>query len=106
MPDWDMNGDLTRQALMAELERVKAERDRWQGVAAAEADATNDVLRENARLQAERDRLRTACSCLEPDPVMQADGKFYCHRCSFETGARPASRRGLTSQANEKSAHE
>lgn len=30
-----------------------------------------------------------ACGCAEPDAVMQADGKFYCHRCSFETGARP-----------------
>lgn len=31
----------------------------------------------------------TACGCAVPDPVMQADGKFYCHRCSFQTGARP-----------------
>ena len=30
-----------------------------------------------------------ACSCAEPDPVMQADGWFYCHQCSFQTGARP-----------------
>src|SRR5437868_11642672 len=30
-----------------------------------------------------------ACACSEPDPVMQATGKFYCHTCSFETGARP-----------------
>lgn len=35
---------------------------------------------------------RRACECAEPDPVMQADRKFYCHTCSFETGARP---RGL-----------
>ena len=32
---------------------------------------------------------RRACACAEPDPVMQADGRFYCHTCSFETGARP-----------------
>lgn len=34
---------------------------------------------------------RRACECEEPDPVMQADRKFYCHQCSFETGARPRS---------------
>lgn len=34
-------------------------------------------------------RHRRACECAEPDPVMQADRKFYCYRCSFETGARP-----------------
>lgn len=32
---------------------------------------------------------RRACECAEPDPVMQADGKFYCYGCSFETGAHP-----------------
>ena len=31
-----------------------------------------------------------ACVCSAPDPVMQADGKFYCHQCSYQTGARPS----------------
>ena len=30
-----------------------------------------------------------ACDCSISDPVMQADGKFYCYQCSFQTGARP-----------------
>jgi hypothetical protein len=30
-----------------------------------------------------------ACVCMTPDPVMQADGRFYCYTCSFQTGARP-----------------
>ena len=45
-----------------------------------------------AALRAQPDevaRHRRACECAEPDPVMQADRKFYCYRCSFETGARP-----------------
>lgn len=33
---------------------------------------------------------RRACACSTPDPVMQADRKFYCQACSFETGARPS----------------
>ncbi len=35
------------------------------------------------------EQLPRLCVCSEPDPVMQADGRFYCHRCSFQTGARP-----------------
>jgi hypothetical protein len=46
-----------------------------------------------ARQEAEqaRDTYRSsqACRCDHPDPVMQADGKFYCYTCSFQTGARP-----------------
>lgn len=41
------------------------------------------------RSGAEGDRPR-ACGCQTPDPVMQADGRFYCYTCSFQTGARPS----------------
>ena len=27
------------------------------------------------------------CSCAIPDPVMQADRRFYCHTCSFQVPA-------------------
>jgi hypothetical protein len=27
------------------------------------------------------------CGCPNPDPVMQADGRFYCHTCSFRVPA-------------------
>lgn len=30
------------------------------------------------------------CVCKIPDPVMQADRRFYCYTCSFQTSARPA----------------
>ena len=43
-----------------------------------------------AKVQAlEEERRPRACRCAVPDPVMQADGKFYCYTCSFETGSRP-----------------
>ena len=38
-----------------------------------------------------KEHIRRACACPTPDLVMQADGKFYCYTCSFETGARPNS---------------
>jgi hypothetical protein len=41
------------------------------------------------RAQQAEQLVRRACACAVPDPVMQADAKFYCHQCSFETGARP-----------------
>ena len=27
------------------------------------------------------------CVCAEPDPVMQADRRFYCHKCSLRVPA-------------------
>lgn len=30
---------------------------------------------------------RQQCACAVPDPVMQADRRFYCHTCSFQVPA-------------------
>lgn len=82
--------------------------DGWAPLARAEAQPAANVVAEDPskqiqidhcradllRLTQEREQLQhgRACQCSLPDPVMQADGKFYCHVCSSETGARP---RGL-----------
>lgn len=36
-------------------------------------------------LQADQDAKKkaTVCVCEHPDPVMQADGRFYCYQCSL-----------------------
>ena len=51
-------------------------------------DHLESLLGEVERLTAQVAK-RRACNCAEPDPVQQADRKFYCYRCGFETGARP-----------------
>lgn len=56
---------------------------------AANVKCALKVLREHS--EALDAGVSRACACDTPDPVMQADGKFYCHRCSFQTGARPES---------------
>jgi hypothetical protein len=61
----------------------------WEDVRGKLCDELDDFLTA-APAAPQEERQRRACSCVEPDPVMQADRKFYCHRCSFETGARPA----------------
>lgn len=63
----------------------QAERVQWA------FEAWRAVLVEAITLPAQHHR--RACECREPDPVQQADGKFYCYTCSFETGARPQSLR-------------
>jgi len=66
----------------------------WEFIAHARADVPFllDALASlQQRVEALTQATRRACSCEAPDPVMQADGKFYCYACSFETGARPNS---------------
>ena len=41
-------------------------------------------------------RRQGQCNCLIPDPVMQADGRFYCYKCSLLTNARPPNYEGAT----------
>jgi len=62
-----------------------------QSVVQQRIEAALTAAEARGRQQAEQERHRRACECQEPDPVMQADAKFYCYRCSFETGARPNS---------------
>jgi hypothetical protein len=50
---------------------------------------TAKMLRQAASDAEQVETIRRACVCSEPDPVMQADGKFYCYACSYQTGARP-----------------
>lgn len=82
------DADLVRHGCIIEIavrnQSVSDYMTHWEG-RALKAEA--QVL----ALQQERDRpTRKACVCREPDPVMQADMKFYCHACSYETGARPS----------------
>jgi len=78
---------LTRQ-----LEEARALPD-WDRRGSAEVGSGACASARSGNEQAEvvtLTRQRRACSCASPDPVMQADGKFYCYTCSFETGARPS----------------
>lgn len=75
-----------------ELEAALAETHRaWNTENERRHDAEDQLhALQTALPQRPEPRHRRSCECAEPDPVMQADRKFYCYRCSFETGARPA----------------
>ncbi len=78
--DWHPQWRVWADEIFALRAEVQAQR-------LARAKAEEEIVRLKVILSG----IRQACSCPDPDPVMQADGRFYCHRCSFQTGARPRS---------------
>lgn len=46
-----------------------------------------DCVLVRAALSRQAEPSRRQCACWIADPVMQADRRFYCHRCSFQIPA-------------------